>query len=630
MTLIVLMKAVDRRLPPYLSKWILTLLIAMAFALPLAAQDAAVCAQLGDFRLTAEEVATIQENLIALDLKPGVVDGLMGPETRSGINQFCVLTRATVEREGDAELTSTAQVGLTSLIAAYRGLVGSRHNEDWRMYLQDDAFHTWVEQDEERAKRMRKSGTTDQILEIMDAWYALLNSGAKKPEAPKPAPTPKTLSEMIHEIPTGADKEVSWKAAPRCPCLRDFSKTKTYGFFRFWDAAKPADLDFSVFSRIGYFAVPLDDGGIGVKDKGHWELAKSQFINVARRYNTQVDLVIYNDNWDQWTSSSDLFVHRLADQIASMVTEKITNDTLNRAIPYISLGTDEVPSMGDGVTLFLDFSTSPPPAGTNANIFANLVTLIADLRKQLGPERNVNVLLQMRDFVSETPMYVLSDIDQILHDVDLVLVLLDQKALPTSDSQKVLRTVFEEEFPDAQSERDILRKVLPVIDPDEASLSKEKDGLKDDLVYFEDNFGGVGFLPMPLAANTKVSQELVAEFFDDRSDSSWDPFGHSDTRICRFVCPRSWQFLAAFYLLLFSGIIAAILWLGFVDFRIFLARFPRLPWVWGILLLAIGLALLCDKTFSGRRDETIGLFVISALIFFAVRRTQKKREAEYP
>jgi hypothetical protein len=227
-------------------------------------------------------------------------------------------------------------------------------------------------------------------------------------------------------------------------------------------------------------------------------------------------------------------------------------------------------------------------------------------------------------------VYQLSDIDQILHDVDLVLVLLDQKALPTSDSQKVLRTVFEEEFPDAQSEREILRKVFPVIDPAEASLAKQKDGLKDDLVYFEDNFGGVGFLPMPLAGNTKVSQELVTEFFDDRSDSSWDPFGHSDTRICRYVCPRSWQFLAAFYLLLFSGLIAAILWLAFVDFRIFLARFPRVPWVWGILLVAIGLALLCDKTFSGRRDETIGLFVISALIFFAVRRTQKKREAEYP
>jgi hypothetical protein len=152
----------------------------------------------------------------------------------------------------------------------------------------------------------------------------------------------------------------------------------------------------------------------------------------------------------------------------------------------------------------------------------------------------------------------------------------------------------------------------------------------DDLVYFEDNFGGAGFLPIPPAANTAVSQELITEFFDESSDSRFDPFGHSDTAICRYVCPRSWQFLAVFYLLLFSGAIASILWLCSVEFRIFLSRFPRAPWIWGISLVAIGLALLCDKTFSGRRDEAIGFFVVGILIFFAVRRTKKKREAEYP
>ena len=78
------------------------LILWWSFAVPVRAQTSAPCARMGDFTgFFTEELQELQSRLKALGLNPGPTDGLVGPQTRSGINAFCALTHTARTMEGD-------------------------------------------------------------------------------------------------------------------------------------------------------------------------------------------------------------------------------------------------------------------------------------------------------------------------------------------------------------------------------------------------------------------------------------------------------------------------------------------------------------------------------------------------
>ena len=110
--------------------------------------------------------------------------------------------------------------------------------------------------------------------------------------------------------------------------------------------------------------------------------------------------------------------------------------------------------------------------------------------------------------------------------IDHVLVFLQR---PTSEAKKQLRRRIEDSFQGVERAV-ILRKIVPVTPtgPHNNLYREERAGLNtkpdlqfiDDVVYFEDNFGGIGFWPSPNVA-VQDQQELmdtVLRGFDTRRD----------------------------------------------------------------------------------------------------------------
>ena len=129
-----------------------------------------------------------------------------------------------------------------------------------------------------------------------------------------------------HEYDTS--KSINWSGGS-CGCSPD-TFTVVYGFYPFWMAGTEQILDFSVLSRIGYFALSFNEKGM-ITDTFHWKKDKphADFINVAHRYRTKVDLVIYNRNWKKWhtmTSHERLnTIDTLTTNIVNLATIKLTN-----------------------------------------------------------------------------------------------------------------------------------------------------------------------------------------------------------------------------------------------------------------------------------------------------------------
>ena len=146
-------------------------------------------------------------------------------------------------------------------------------------------------------------------------------------------------------------------------------------------------------------------------------------------------------------------------------------------------------------------------------------------------------------------------------------------------------------------------------------------------MYFEDNFGGVGLLPVPTSAETTVNDTVLATFTDVADGDLLQPA----TIVCNVVCPNGWWFLLGFEVVILIGLATWLLWLASAEVRIVFDRLWPAVWVWGALVIVLGLSLyLCDSFFRGYRDEIFILIVLGGLMSGWIRRTRKRRELAYP
>ena len=371
-------------------------------------------------------------------------------------------------------------------------------------------------------------------------------------------------AEKKHPLDESTVKPFKWNAKT-CGCLRDDLSGVVYGFYPYWMAGdqddqkkdekageqnrKEADnqneqseddeiieheLDFSVLTRIGFYALSFNEKGDineklpwAWKAKGklfHWQKSPAEikaekaakFLKVAHKHRTDVDLVIYQDwsnqdwlnqDWSNMASDGKKQIfENLMTNIIDLVNIELT-DTFSLVKPYISFGGSPIPTIADGVTLY--FKNYPVDDDDSKYL---LVEFIKKLRKNLKDSNRhyyLNIMLHMDDLgkgvyeIKVLKQFVPS-IDKREKDyednnyVDHYLVFIGE---PTTKTKKDLRNNVENLFHDGQQRSNMLQKIIPIIKP---TVSNEKQ-LIEDIIYFKNNYGGIGFWPLPLTEGGGVA-----------------------------------------------------------------------------------------------------------------------------
>lgn len=367
-----------------------------------------------------------------------------------------------------------------------------------------------------------------------------------------------------------------------CGCVLDDLSGTVYGFYPFWITNKGETqmVNFSVLSRVAYYGLSFDDDGIikqtnnphhdvtvlSVNDAG--QNLQAEFIRTVRKHNSKVDWVVHNDKayWDRWkalsyTAKVTVF-ETLADSIVNLLTDRLT-DSASKFAHKVTFGAIKPATRGDGATLYFnDFPDDYESIGLFNRFFS-------DLQKRLHAEDNdyfINILVSQSKLGTGIYRYsnLLAWIDQTKSSTGIataanipsqetlntkILVFIEE---PTTDSKKKLRLEIENSELHGMERGLLLRNIIPVIEFD----GKNWKQLEDDVVYFKDNFGGIGFWPF-LTNEAEVTAELPFRCDEIQSVSgcltrffqatTWH--GEPESMLEKLVCDNRYLFRMAFGLL---------------------------------------------------------------------------------
>jgi hypothetical protein len=475
------------------------------------------------------------------------------------------------------------------------------------------------------------SDIINELQELQDKEYASKNALVSAVEIKIEEATGEDRALIVekarkeHEYDTS--KSISWSGGS-CGCAPDTS-TVVYGFYPFWMAGTEQVLDFSVLSRIGYFALSFNEKGV-ITDTFHWKKKKphADFIDVAHRYRTKMDLVIYNrscENWHSMTSHERLnTIDTLTTNIVNLATIKLTNYWINAMKPYISFGFSPTRTMADGITIdFAEINSKD-----QREMFAIVERIISESRKKLdeaGNDYRLNIMIPMVDLITNEGVYNvehLKKIDDITHKKDLFLVVLEE---PIEANMRQLRYVIERNC-NSEEQKKILRKIVPVI----TLGSGETSGLESTLIYLEDNFGGFGFWPLPLREASgkddgNGTANVIREFLDENE------IVEPASGLCSWLCPKRWAFRIGLFAALLVFIVYALLSAWICELRAVSARY--IWYVFGVALLTAAVFFLtfwCDPFWKNYQIYFVfvSLFIgIACIIGISIK---KRREAKFP
>ncbi|PSJ18958.1 hypothetical protein [Nitrosomonas supralitoralis] len=354
-----------------------------------------------------------------------------------------------------------------------------------------------------------------------------------------------------------------------CGCvLNDLSGT-VYGFYPFWLAnGETQTVNFSVLSRVAYYGLSFDENGAIMQANSQHNqktvlstdetIRASQiaFVQVARKYTSKVDWVIHNDKpyWNWWKTQSietkATILKTLTEDIVHLLNRQITNH-FSQIGQNITFGAVTAPTQGDGITLYFNDFPGDPDSIAIFNRF------FADLQKRLFAAKHdyfVNILVPQS--VLGKGLYRYSNILSWVDDTKIssvnagsllsssqnenlktkILVLIEE---PTTNAKKKLRFDIEHSELHGVERGLLLRNIIPVIQFDGRNWKQ----LEDDVVYFKDNFGGIGFWPL-MIDKPETAEKMPLRYDDIKSvsgyvvrffqASTWR--GDGDSFIDKFVC----------------------------------------------------------------------------------------------
>ncbi|SNX71079.1 hypothetical protein SAMN05878503_10832 [Cereibacter ovatus] len=450
---------------------------------------------------------------------------------------------------------------------------------------------------------------------------ALAEGAAAAAEVPAPADR-QAIRELVlslarQRVVPGALSDASRIAATDCGCISEREdNAQVYAFFPFWrldgqdrsfGRQAVSAVNFRLVDRIALYGLELSDRlPAGAND---WlDRVGAPLVRAAHIHRAKADYAITLAGWQDWSADR---VARAVSEIARMVAPVPGAGRFGTTRP-------------DGVTLIFpgyhdSHRTTTPDAGgihrcRPAEPCWTILSLVEGLSRQLQPQgQTINIALDLAideaaaDETGERPA-LLDELCSILADpadchradpdhttpvdprsdagqalsyplVDRVLVFLPR---PTSDSKKFLRYGLDWGIFHGEARENVLRRILPVVPPLEEMSSapvqaRELETLTTDLVYYQDNFGGVAFWPAPdPAAPTEAALwgafagqpaggeaggpvTRGSDWMTENWVFAWVPGAPAARGLCVLICPNRGSLglaaglIAGFVLLLVAG-----------------------------------------------------------------------------
>ena len=418
-----------------------------------------------------------------------------------------------------------------------------------------------------------------------------------------------------------------------CGCARVLSGV-VYGFYPFWmvdpvdgsqeeDPAKTQQLlDFSMLTRVGYYGLYLDQQGT-ITQPRQWHNDKDNLglVKTAEKYRTHLDLVVYTNAWQSWTEPE---IDNAAKAVAEKMNLPLPLTSVSRLTSWLPFVDHTPATMGDGVTLYFDDFTNPAKAAARKNIVSFMQKLRTTLESNPRP-LGLNMMIDIHwDEVAQNSE-IFKELSKLLIAqgdakpvIDLLLVFLEE---PTTVTKKALRSKIENEFK-GQNRKTVLRKIIPIVTPTghDKEVIKPYAQFTDDLIYFEDNFAGLGLWPLPLAqaADTQKINDLIVDTFKPQVEEDFLERMAAEylPQLCNYACPNRWQFRIGFDVLVVALIVLVLVSLSNCRLRQWLKRYP-----WPVVILVAALilvfatSLVCDPFWNQKSDDvTIALLGVIVVI----------------
>lgn len=483
---------------------------------------------------------------------------------------------------------------------------------------------------------------------------------AKLPQTVLPGPLREWLIEAAQQThKLDLSKPIQWVAKPGCGCVLDSLSGQVYGFYPAWLAqGKPQEIDFSVLTRINHFALPFDaDGNLGTPDK--WSSEHLDFIRTARRHGTALDLTIYRADWAFLLSGTPASRTAMLDRLLLQVPSRAVQ-LLNQQLPGIVSaakawlpGFAETQYFGDGITLYFDdlpSATTQPELRQAFNAFLrNFVQATINQLKKEKRSYALNIVVPAQQFGAEGSFDVQSLFDHLKYAeepemqngrikassaeyksrTNVTVRFLVMLTEPTTRTKKELHGLIES-APDLHGEnrRIFMRRIVPVI----TYAKQPSQQLEDDFAYFEDNFGGIGFWPLPLiGATADPAATADASLTAALANTYTYTYGEVNSKtqaVGGWVCVHRWQLRSAFVLIAVLAALCSALVLVNCTLR---QRFLRFLPLLGVPVLGIGALLLSfDPGLSALRESGVLMWaLVVGLALFALQ-TLLKPKVEKP
>lgn len=336
-----------------------------------------------------------------------------------------------------------------------------------------------------------------------------------------------------------------------------------YGFWPFWEAplentdnpvepGSSAGLNLEIVERVAFWGLQTTVAGVVVPEERWTNEAARSFITSAHRHQAKADLAVELVGWQQWDSPT---VDRLVVQIDRMMRplERLDRNSWRERLRSLPAIFDS--KQPDGLTLYLrgyDGRSSAPRA--NLEPIEQLVTQLnsrLELRDQtinlavdqpLSDDSNIQLFGDLAPFLTG-----LNPEDRL---IKLLLVFLER---PTTATKKAIRRGIDSEAAyGGELRTQIYRALVPVVPPgahsaiytsrDQNSPEPTEYGqLVDDLIWFQDNFAGIGLWPgtgLMKNSDTGVAAEISKIFDKPRFAAIPEQYRSSLETLCDTACPN--------------------------------------------------------------------------------------------
>jgi len=488
-----------------------------------------------------------------------------------------------------------------------------------------------------------KALATDDAVSLNDLYTRLLPAGLKT----------QILTAALKRHELSQAQPVKW-AGNGCGCVPERPANELYGFYPFWLAqGTEQTIDFSQFTRIGFFGGVLNDAGRHTLPP-HWNTQEPGFARMAHKHGVALDLVVYRRQWTRVlnmnTTQQEVFAKLAASDAIGLVDTPLT-DLFSRLKPVLMPLWGEQTQLYSGLTVFFD---NLPTERTQVDKFRSFYKiyvghLITEMQRT-GRRYALNLVMpdhlvgedgpfNFRDLLGYVETAERADDDKGAEELPKLnykgttdisvnfLVLLSE---PTLTKKKTLRARIDDTDAIQGHKRvAFLNSLVPVLfyagggKPVRMPDPQHKQ-MDDDLAYLEWQFGGAGFWPVPMEGagmSAGVSELLAKNDIVGQRNSSL-------TSVCGQVCMNRSVLRLLFNGLLVLGVLSLGAYAASCQVRRLGTKYLLYLWAGGIATLLVGIALLsCDPHLAPLRGRNYLLYALLAVgVVAGVYLTLKPRD----